>query len=149
MDLSLKAPDFWSWRKGVFRFISDEVSESSALNDDLLMPSSFSEPDSFLLPLEDLQNLIATTEQREGTAAPLLGTLYSRLAQVYQRRIEQGKAENLQEEKDLVIANYKKAIALQTLLNQDSAIVNTLIDLGRFYFFKEVFKQQFHCFNSH
>jgi tetratricopeptide (TPR) repeat protein len=134
MELSLKAPDFWSWRKGVFRFISDEVPEPSVLDGDRLIASNFSESDAFWLPLEDLQNLITATEKREGTEAPLLGTLYSRLAQVYQRRIEQGEAKNLQEEKDLVIANYKKAIALQTKLMQDSALLSTLIDLGNFYF---------------
>jgi tetratricopeptide (TPR) repeat protein len=135
-NLSLKAPDFWSWRKRVFRFISDEVPEPSVLDNDCLTPLSFSESDSFFLPLEDLQDLIAKTEQQEGTEAPLLGTLYSRLAQVYQRRIERGEAKNLQEEKSLAIENYQKAIALQTKLRQDSALVYTLIGLGDFYLFQ-------------
>jgi tetratricopeptide (TPR) repeat protein len=132
-NLSLKAPDFWSWRKGVFRFISDEVLEPFAPDNDYLTLLSSSESDSFFLPLEDLQELITKTEQREGAEAPLLGTLYSRLAQLYQRRIERGEAKNLQEERSLAIENYQKAILLQTELHQDSALINTLIDLGRFY----------------
>jgi tetratricopeptide (TPR) repeat protein len=140
-NLSLKAPDFWSWRKGVFRFISDEVPEPSVLDNDYLTPLSFSESDSFFLPLEDLQKLISKIEQREGTEAPLLSTLYSRLAQVYQRRIERGEAKNLQEEKSLAIENYQKAIALQTKLHQGSALINTLEDLGRFLSSQGKFKE--------
>jgi tetratricopeptide (TPR) repeat protein len=140
-NLSLKAPDFWSWRKGVFRFVSDEVPEPSVLNHDRDVPLSFSESDSFLLPLEDLQELIAATEEREGTEAPLLGTLYGRLAQVYQRRIERGEAKNLQEERTLAIENYQKAIALQTKLHQDSALVNTLINLGVFYSLQGILRE--------
>jgi tetratricopeptide (TPR) repeat protein len=132
-NLSLKAPDFWSWRKGVLRFISDEVPEPSVLDNDYLTPLSFSESDSFLLPLEDLQKLIAKTEQREGIEAPLLGTLYSRLAQVYQRRIERGETRNLQEERDLAIESYQKAIALRKKLGQEITLVNTFNRLGDFY----------------
>jgi tetratricopeptide (TPR) repeat protein len=136
MNLSLKAPDFWSWRKGVFRFVSDVVTDLPLPfpGYEHFLPPSLPDVDSFLLPLEDLQELITATEQREGTEAPLLGTLYSRLAQVYQYRIEQGEAKNFQEEKDLVIANYKKAISIQTSLHQDLALLSILICLGNFYF---------------
>jgi tetratricopeptide (TPR) repeat protein len=147
-NLSLKAPDFWSWRKGVFRFISDEVLEPSVLNHNRDVPLSFSESDSFLLPLEDLQELIAVTEQLEGTEAPLLGTLHSRLAQVYQRRIERGEAKNLQEERNSAIENYKKAIALQTKLHQDYALINTLIDQGNFYLFQGIFRESMPLFQQ-
>jgi tetratricopeptide (TPR) repeat protein len=132
-NLSLKAPDFWSWRKGVFRFVSDEVPEPSVLNRNRDVPLSFSESDSFLLPLEDLQELIAATEQREGAEAPLLGTLYGRLAQVYQRRIERGEAKSLQEERNLAIENYQKAIALWDKPGQEIILVNTFNRLGGFY----------------
>jgi tetratricopeptide (TPR) repeat protein len=147
-NLSLKAPDFWSWRKGVFRFVSDEVPEPSVLNHNRNVPLSFSESDSFFLPLEDLQELIAATEQREGAEAPLLGTLYGRLAQVYQRRIERGEAKNLQEERNLAIENYQKAIALQTELHQDSNLINTLIDLGRFYLFQGLLQESIPLFKQ-
>jgi tetratricopeptide (TPR) repeat protein len=140
-NLSLKAPDFWSWRKGVFWFVLDKVSEPFVLNHNRDIPLSFSESDSFLLPPEDLQELIAATEQREGTEASLLGTLYGRLAQVYQHRIERGEAKNIQEERSLAIENYKKAIALQTKLHQDSALIDTLEDLGRFHSSQGKFKE--------
>jgi tetratricopeptide (TPR) repeat protein len=147
-QLSLKAPDFWSWRKGVFRFISDKVSEPSVPNHDRDVSLSFSESDPFLLPLEDLQELIAATEQREGTEAPLLGTLYGRLAQVYQRRIERGEAKKLQEERNFAIENYQKAIALQTKLRQDSALIQTLIDLGYFYLFQGMLRESVPMFQQ-
>ncbi len=134
IELSRKAPDFWSWRKGVFRFISEPLLEPFALTNDRLISPSLPEPDSFLLPLEDLQQLITATEQQQGTEAPLLGTLYSRLAQVYQGRIERGEAENLEEERDLAIASYQKAIAVQTNLKQEAALAQTLLNLGFFYY---------------
>jgi tetratricopeptide (TPR) repeat protein len=133
-ELSLKAPDFWSWRKGVFRFTSEQLTEPSALAHDRLISVSAPETDSFLLPLEDLQELIAATEQQQGADAPLLSTLYSRLAQVYQSRVERGEAKNLQEERDLAVEYYQKAIALQTKLKQDAALAQTLLNLGFFYY---------------
>jgi tetratricopeptide (TPR) repeat protein len=148
-ELSLKAPDFWSWRKGVFRFILDPMTNISLSNDEKFFPEGLDvntflrsglSNDSFLLSLEDLQELIAATEQREGITSPLLGVLYNRLAQVYQRRVEKGQAENLQQESDLVIANYQKAIALHTQQNNDFALVNTLLDLGWFQFTQSNFK---------
>jgi tetratricopeptide (TPR) repeat protein len=150
-ELNLKAPDFWSWRKGVFRFVPDpDIADFSIPDDEKFIPKdvnieAFLPPglpaDSFPLSLEDLQELITAIEQKEGTEAPLLGTLYSRLAQVYQRRIEQGEAENLQEERDLAIANYQKAIALQTKQNNDFALINTLLDLAWFQFSQSNFKE--------
>jgi tetratricopeptide (TPR) repeat protein len=150
-ELNLRAPDFWSWRKGVFRFVPDaSVTDLFMSTHEKFPPkgvdieavlSSNSVDDSFLLPLEDLQELIVAIEQREGTDAPLLGTLYSQLAKVYQRRIEQGEAENLQAERVLAIANYRKAIALQTKQNNDFALINTLLDLAWFQFSQSNFKE--------
>jgi tetratricopeptide (TPR) repeat protein len=148
INLSLKAPDFWSWRKGVFRFTSDEAKKASALNNDRLILLKVLASDSSLLPLEDLQELIAATEKREGTEAPLLGTLYSRLAQVYQLRIGLKKAKDIQEERDLAIANYKKAIALQTTQKQYTALVNSLIDLGGFLFSQGTFQDMIPLFHQ-
>jgi tetratricopeptide (TPR) repeat protein len=140
-NMSSKSPDFWSWRTGVFRFVPDAIAYSSSPSQEQLPLQRQLDFDSFLLPLEDLQALIAATEQREGTKAPLLETLYSRLAQVYQRRIENGDAKNLQGERDLAIKNYQKALALQTLSGQDSDRIKTLLNLGRFYFNRGSFQE--------
>jgi tetratricopeptide (TPR) repeat protein len=149
-NLSLKAPDFWSWRKGVFRFVSDAVTDLPLPfpGYEHFLPPSLPDVDSFLLPLEDLQELITATEQREGTEAPLLGTLYSRLAQVYQRRIEQGETNNLQKERDLAIENYQKAIVLQRKLAQESILVDTLSRLGDFYHSQGLFSEALSIFEN-
>jgi hypothetical protein len=55
-DLSLKAPDFWSWRKGVFRFVSDVVTDLPLPFPDYehFLPPRLPDVDSFLLPLSRL-----------------------------------------------------------------------------------------------
>ncbi|MGB3493570.1 MAG: tetratricopeptide repeat protein [Elainellaceae cyanobacterium] len=133
--LSLKAPDFWSWRKAVFRFSSEAVfvpgsRETFELDQPVL---DNGESDKTGLSLEDLQELITTIEQQQGKEAPALATLYRQIAQAYTNRIRRGKASNLEEEESLVIQYFQNAITLQAQQNDNSAQAKTLNQLGDFY----------------
>jgi tetratricopeptide (TPR) repeat protein len=147
--LSQKAPDFWSWRKGVFRFEVPQaflakgspqqfiaLSQGVQRGGDqqaMTLPSTQSEDDDFLLPLEDLQAMIAKTIEQAGNEAPRLATLYDRIAQVYAQRVNRGEATDPEQERTLAIDYFQKAIALQLKLGYDTARMGTLSRLGNFY----------------
>ncbi len=77
IELSRKAPDFWSWRKDVFRFRSKKTILVSSGEVDRLRPmfeqlevTGVREEDS--IPLEDLRQLIAKTEAKLASEKSLL-----------------------------------------------------------------------------
>ena len=132
-NLSRRAPDFWSWRRGVFRFAPEPVTTSSRA---IELPNRLTEtPNAFLLPLDDLHAQIAQAEQ-ENPASPQLASLYSRLAQTYQNRVERGLATNLEQERNLTIHYFRQALSLQTQLGLQTALMNTHNSLGLFHKFQ-------------
>ncbi|WP_448601613.1 hypothetical protein [Thermoleptolyngbya sp.] len=95
-NLSRKAPDFWSWRKGVFRFASHKTPTIAARELEPFRSAGLELPslnDEALLPLEDLKALLQKVEQ-QNLADPLLGTLYAQLGRIYAKRLETGEALN-------------------------------------------------------
>ncbi len=129
VQISKKAPDFWSWRKGVFRFISPT---KNIVN---ITPFSldFNQETSSLLSLEDLQELIEDFEKNQGKK-PLLATLYSNLGNLYRERTVQGKSINYTEEQSLAIEYLQKAIALQKEFNLEIDLASSLNNLGEIYY---------------
>jgi tetratricopeptide (TPR) repeat protein len=135
-QLARHAPDFWSWRKGVFRFTSrksvavrsSEIEAIRPVLDDL----NLSADDDHLLPLEDLKALIAQTEVNQ-PKDPLLASLYSQMGQVYVGRLQRGGAIDYQKEMEAAISYFRKAEGLQAELGQETDLVNSLGWLGRLY----------------
>jgi tetratricopeptide (TPR) repeat protein len=132
--ISNESPDFWSWRKGVFRFDTKKTAAvpktefepfRSLVEDDREPPS--------LIPLEDLQDLIARTEQKKGLQDPSLASLYASMGKIYYRRIESGECENFQQEYELAIDCFKKAIALQQELDMELELSSSLNYLAGLY----------------
>jgi hypothetical protein len=89
-SLSKKALDFWSWRKGVFRFVCKKTTAVLRREIADLRSTLTDEDDSSFIPLEDLQELIRQTEQQTGDKSPSLATLYARMGQIYRRRLDEG-----------------------------------------------------------
>src|SRR6476661_2405221 len=133
--ISNESPDFWSWRKGVFRFDTKKTAavpktefepfRSLVAEDDREPPS--------LIPLEDLQDLIARTEQKKGLEDPSLASLYASMGKIYFRRINSGECENFQQEYELAIDYFKKAIAVQQELDGESELSSSLNYLAELY----------------
>ncbi len=141
VNLIKKAPDFWSWRNGVFHFISRpknvvniqefepirnilENGELSNLND-----SKYSG-----LPIADLERLVEQLEQQDNHQDPkLLISLYSQLGSIYQRRLDKGEAQNYQQEQNLAIKYYLQAINLQTDLGLKIDLATSLNYLANLY----------------
>jgi tetratricopeptide (TPR) repeat protein len=136
--ISNESPDFWGWRKGVFRFDTKKTAavpktefepfRSLVAKDDREPPS--------LIPLEDLQDLIARTEQKKGLQDPSLASLYASMGKIYNRRIKSGECENFQQEYELAIEYFKKAIALQQELDGEAALSSSLNYLAGLYYFQ-------------
>ncbi len=143
-----QAPDFWSWRGGVFRFASEN--KATVTQGELPRPLRMPDPeDKHLLPLADLKELIARTEQFQGKEAPLLATLYDRLGRVYRHRLVRGEAEDAQQEQQLAIQAFEQAIALQRQLGTDASLIYSLKRLGDVYFyFKDDFEQASTLYNQ-
>ncbi|MEG4107707.1 tetratricopeptide repeat protein [Microcoleus sp. S13_C5] len=130
-----ESPDFWGWRKGVFRFDTKktpavpktefEPFRSLVAEDDREPPS--------LIPLEDLQDLIARTEQKKGLQDPSLASLYASMGKIYYRRIKSGECENFQDEYELAIDYFQKAIALQQELDMELELSSSLSYLAGLY----------------
>ena len=133
--ISNESPDFWGWRKGVFRFDTKKTAavpktefepfRSLVAEDDREPPS--------LIPLEDLQDLIARTEQKKGLQDPSLASLYASMGKIYTRRIESGECENFQDEYELAIDYFQKAIALQQELDMELELSSSLHYLAGLY----------------
>ncbi|MCU0565244.1 MAG: tetratricopeptide repeat protein [Oculatellaceae cyanobacterium Prado106] len=139
-QLSRRSPDFWSWRRGVYRFMTEE---SQVMPQIPLPKDSFptidsqtidsEAPDSLNLPLADLLGLIAKTEAKSNIPTAALAALYDQLGQAYARRVNNGEATDLHWEKTQAIASFRRAIELQAQFNLASERMNSLRRLGAFY----------------
>jgi tetratricopeptide (TPR) repeat protein len=138
--LSRKAPDFWSWRKDVFRFDSKKTATISSQEIEPLRPvfesiglQGVTEDDS--IPLEDLRQLIAQTEERLGDDRndKLLATLYKRMGSICASRIKQGKSIQYQTELQEALNYFRKAAEIQTALGLETDLANSLGWQGYLY----------------
>ncbi|MEP0907743.1 tetratricopeptide repeat protein [Leptolyngbya subtilissima ST-M1] len=117
--LAQQAPDFWSWRGGVFEFVAEEqVPERGAA---LLVPSrdrAMEEPSS-KVAIEDLQQQVAQLEQT-APESPLLITLYNNLGEAYAGKYDYKQALEL----------YEKALTLAEAKTDPAGQARSLFNLG-------------------
>ncbi|NEP61701.1 MAG: tetratricopeptide repeat protein, partial [Symploca sp. SIO2G7] len=133
-QISFAAPDFWSWRSGVFRFVATEVVKETVTptiqtNELYLIDSEVIEP----LPLDELLLRVNQVKQEQGEQSLALAILYDRLGQAYRSLVKNQQAEHLQQDIDLGLEYFQKATALQILLKDKPNLANTLNRLGNFY----------------
>jgi tetratricopeptide (TPR) repeat protein len=139
-NLQKKAPDFWSWRTGVFRFYC--MTKNTVAPRDLEVFRSFindssletaDDDNEYFLPLEDLQRLIREIESQSGTNEATLASLYTQLGQIYRRRLGKGECQNYQKELDLAIEYFQKAVELQEKLGLELELATSLNNLAELY----------------
>ena len=132
-EMSRRAPDFWSWRKAVLRFVdeSPQLTQFPIAINSPSQPTQDNPKAENLPPLAELQTEIATLTAKDSDA-PGLATLYERLGQVYAQRISQGVAQNLEQEREQTITAFQQAISRYQTQNNRSAEMWTLIGLGIF-----------------
>ncbi len=138
--LSRKAPDFWSWRKDVFRFSSRKTNmvpsaalETLRVNFDALGLENLTEEDE--IQLEDLRRLIAQTESQLGNNRndKLLATLYERMGRICASRIHKGEAIQYPAELQEALDYFGKAAEIQTVLGLEADLAFSLDEQGMLY----------------
>lgn len=121
--LSIKAPDFWSWRGGVFRFISPLIAENLIEDNQIDIRPVFSNISSDL-QLDELLEQIAQIE-KQNPQSPALARLFDRVGQAYSDRNKDNDRQNLEKADEY----FQRALNLQTTLNSVS-LIDTLIRSG-------------------
>jgi tetratricopeptide (TPR) repeat protein len=146
-NLSKKAPDFWSWRKDVFRFTSKQTSSvarseipfiSSALEKFEMLDRG--KEDGELLPLEDLKTLIQKIEEQRPND-PLLGNLYDQMGKIYAGRVERGESSDYQAETAQAIEYFHKAANLYKDFGDDVGLASSLNNLAGLYESQDKYEQ--------
>ncbi|MEM1169609.1 MAG: tetratricopeptide repeat protein [Cyanobacteria bacterium P01_H01_bin.35] len=146
-SMSKRAPDFRAWCKGVFRFVSFPKKALPKQDIDFLRPvlgdlrpvllerwDEVDDDDPHFLPVADLQELISDIEREKGEKDVSLVTLYGSLGKIFARRVERGEYENYQEETELAIKYFQKAIALQQELGLEEGLARNLNNLAALYY---------------
>ena len=130
-EISRQAPDFWSWRKAVLRFSSEEAEPIPVWNEERSQLSQSQPEDEFLPPLEELLSEIQQLESSTPESSNL-ATLYEQLGLVYAKQIASGKAANLEQERQQTIDAFQNAIDRHQELNNQSDLADVLLKLGSF-----------------
>ena len=141
-SLVKQAPDFWSWRKGVFLFIP--ISNNLTNHTDFIVgwdSISFdnkldknSQDNQESLRLEDL---IDTINQAENNSATIdnssLWILYEMVGKIYAERLKNTNSQDYKLEQDLAIQYSQKSIAIRRELNLRTGLDISLANLGSLY----------------
>ncbi|BBD59672.1 hypothetical protein NIES2109_24610 [Nostoc sp. HK-01] len=139
VELIKKAPDFWSWRNGVFRFASRRKNTVSARELETIRfaftgneLSGYDNDNDYLLPIEDLQGFIQNLEQR-GVKDTTLATLYFNLGDIYRKRLNRSECQDYKKEQELGIKYLNKAVELQKELGLEKDLASSLNNLALLY----------------
>ncbi|MGI8933481.1 MAG: tetratricopeptide repeat protein, partial [Phormidesmis sp.] len=112
-QLSRKAPDFWSWRRDVVRFVSPKRSAIPAEDLSYLedLSFTFSEEVGNTLPVADLEALIENTTAKSPNS-PMLASLHLQAGKAYANRSEQGAAQEYETEIEKATTHLETAVRL-------------------------------------
>jgi tetratricopeptide (TPR) repeat protein len=128
-----QAPDFWSWRNGVFHFQPELslVQGDSSINQSLGNIKDNQEGSVF--SPEQLEASLAEAIQQWGADSSKTEVLYSQLGTLYAERVESAKSTNKQKELTLAQEYLKQAIVLQTKFQKLEALATSLNNLAVLY----------------
>jgi tetratricopeptide (TPR) repeat protein len=144
-EMSRRAPDFWGWRKAVLRFREEAPTVAPIATEVSTRPIELQpEDDEFLPPLEELQAQIQQLEATSPESASL-ATLYDRLGRVYAKRVEQGEATSLEQERQAAIAAFREAIDRYKALDDKPGEMKSFNRLGSFLSSQSRFAEAIDC----
>lgn len=132
VQLAKKAPDFYSWRNGVFQFQPEPYEETV---EPLTTQSIEFEGNksSSIFDVEQLESSLAKALAMWGENSSNLEPLYSQLGNLYADRVQSGESPDREREFILAQDYLNKAIALQTQFKQEDALAHTLSTLALLY----------------
>ncbi|MTJ37502.1 tetratricopeptide repeat protein [Dolichospermum sp. UHCC 0406] len=132
-QIAKQAPDFWSWRNGVFHF---QLEPSLVTNELLINCNSeviLDNQASSIFSPEQLEASLAEAINQWGANSSKLETLYSQLGNLYAARVKSGKSADRERELALAQKYLNQAIVLQTQFQQQDALANSLNNLAGLY----------------
>ena len=135
-DIARKAPDFWSWRDGVFEFKSLRRSLIAGSVVRQMGMGTGEDAEDFFYSIPELEERIAQVVAKFGAMDRSLITLYGQLARMYTARLSEGVSANLGFEKDLAIDYFRKTIELQEHYELQGELAETLLDFGRCFYYQ-------------
>jgi len=133
-QIAKQAPDFWSWRNGVFHF----QPEPSLVTNELLINRNseviLDNQASSIFSPEQLEASLAEAINQWGANSSKLETLYSQLGNLYSERVQSGKSADRERELALAEQYFNRAIVLQTQFQQQDALATSLNNLAVLYY---------------
>ncbi|MFN6125944.1 MAG: tetratricopeptide repeat protein [Dolichospermum sp.] len=129
-----QAPDFWSWRNGVFHFQPELslVQGNFSINQSLGNIKDNQEVSVF--SPEQLEASLAEAIQQWGADSSKTEVLYSQLGTLYAKRVESAKSTDRQKELTLAQEYLEKAIVLQTKFQKLEVLATSLNNLADLYY---------------
>jgi tetratricopeptide (TPR) repeat protein len=130
--IAQKAPDFYSWRGGVFFFTPPVINvslDSTLIFDAIVNSYSLDEIDSSF-SISDLESVIEQTKDINHSS---VASLYRSLGDAYKIRLDFGASPDPIADIEKIIAAWTKAIDLYQQFNHSADLANTLDRLASLY----------------
>ncbi|MDB9521957.1 tetratricopeptide repeat protein [Dolichospermum circinale CS-1225] len=128
-----QAPDFWSWRNGVFHFQPEPSLVTNQLSINQSRDIIQDNQSSSVFSPEQLEASLAEAIQQWGADSSKTEVLYSQLGNLYAERVKSAKSTDRQKELTLAQEYLEKAIVLQTKFQKLEALANSLNNLASLY----------------
>ena len=130
--LAQQAPDFWSWRGGVFEFANPMAWQiPNQLQGVEPQPEPTDQAEPLADPIELEQQIAAL--QAEDAGSPLLDSLYQSLGETYYQRLERGITVDRPQEEAKAIAAFEAAIVRREVLTDPTPLATSLGYLAALY----------------
>ena len=155
-QLAKQAPDFYSWRNGIFQFHPEpsliDISGntfSSAVGGTFFgiigsigaIGDAANDSSSSLFSVEQLESSLAQGIEQWGENSRNLEPLYSQLGSLYASRVESRESEDREREYALAQDYLQKAIALATQFKQQESLASSLYNLASLYDYYREYEQ--------
>ncbi|WP_287131357.1 tetratricopeptide repeat protein [Candidatus Cyanaurora vandensis] len=132
-ELSKNAPDFWSWRSGVFRFTAPPQDTTDNLIKQLPEPNTTLPEDE--IPLLSITSLERLIEQKESSQErdENLGQLYYWAGVSYANQAQKGESADYRGDTEKAVAYFQQAVLVHQDGSFTQALANDMAWLGYLY----------------
>jgi tetratricopeptide (TPR) repeat protein len=132
-QLAKQAPDFYSWRNGIFQFQPEPSLVTYNISGANLGFIGDAASSNSLFSVEQLEASLVQGIEQWGKNSRNLEPFYSQLGSLYASRVLSRESEDREREYALAQDYLQKAIALQTQFKQEESLASSLYDLARLY----------------
>jgi len=140
-QLAKQAPDFYSWRNGIFQFHPEpSLVTNEPLGNRGIEPTA-NDSSGSLFSVEQLESSLAQGIEQWGENSRNLEPLYSQLGSLYATRVESWKSEDRKREYALAQNYLQKAIALATQFKQQESLASSLYNLASLHDYYREYEQ--------